>query len=250
MYHLKIYCVYNSTITLITKQLAVMRIHIIAYSLIVILITISSCATFRSPIKGEFNSKTEKNYNAERVKVLFIFSHYRQTIGYDAIPKLDNKRERIRGFDDFFLDALTEISNIENYLSYTEYASDVSNSQRKATKDSLLKKYDLIINIKFMREKSFTKFFFSTIVSAITATVVPIRYKYKYLVEVNVLNSKQQLLKSYSREASLNKWVQTFMLFVYPFHHEKRKKEELYVEFLHNIFLEMEHDKILTSDHK
>ena len=135
-----------------------MKLRIIAYSLVVLLITISSCATFKSPIKGQFNSKTEKNYNAERVKVLFVFSHYRQTIGYDAIPKLDNKRERIRGFDDFFLDALTEISNIENYLSYTEYASDVSNSQRRATKDSLVKKYDLIINIKFIYTLSWIVF--------------------------------------------------------------------------------------------
>lgn len=250
MYLLLLFYVYYPTITLIIKGLTVMKKPIIAYGLVVVLIIISSCATFKSPIIGQFNSDIEKNYKAERVSILFVFSHYRQTIGYDAIPRLDNKRERIQGFDDFFLDALNEISNIEKYSSYTEYASDVSNSKRRTTKDSLLKQHDIIVKVKFMREKSFTKFFFGTIVSSVTATIVPIRYKYKYLVQVEVLNSDQQLLKTYSREATLNKWVQTFMLFIYPFHHEKRKKEELYVEFMHNIFKEMEHDKILTSIHK
>ena len=69
----------------------------------------------------------------------------------------------------------------------------------------------------------------------------------KEVDEVDVFNSEQQLIKSYSRDASLNKWVQTFMVFLYPFHHEKRKKEELYVEFLHDIFEQIESEKILSQ---
>ena len=55
------------------------------------------CATFKSEIKGRFDSTVGKNYGADGVSVFFVFSHLSQTKGYNAIPKLDNKRQRIRG---------------------------------------------------------------------------------------------------------------------------------------------------------
>lgn len=224
-----------------------MKTNILLTSILLICLLLNSCATFKSPIKPQLNQKSNKNYNAERVSVLFEFSHLRQTKGYDAIPRLDNVRERIHGFDDFFLDALKEISNIEYYSTFTNYASDVGNNKRRMLNDSLKHTHNLIIDITFSREKSFSKFFFGTLLSSLSATIIPIRYKYNYFVDIDVYDNNLHLLKSYSREASLNKWVQTFMIFLYPFHHEKRKKEELYVDFMHDVFKEIENDKILKQ---
>ena len=39
----------------------------------------------------------------------------------------------------------------------------------------------------------------------------------------------------------------TLLIFVYPFHPEQRKKEELYVEFLHDIFKQIEKENILKK---
>jgi len=205
------------------------------------------CATFKSEIKGKFSSTGIKNYGADGVSVLFIFSHLRQTKGYDAIPKLDNKRQRIGGFDDFFQDALNEISNINKYSTFTEYASDVNEPERRAIKDSLISTHAYIMKIKFMREKSFTKHFLGKIVSSISLTLLPIPYTYSYSVDLDLFNSQGHLIKSYSRKASLTKWVQTMLIFIYPFHPEKRKKEEIYVDFLHDIFKQIESEKVLKK---
>ncbi len=227
-----------------------MKTNLIPFSLILLiyLLVFNSCATFKSNVHGKFDQTAVKNYNAEKVTVLFIFSHYHQSIGYDAIPILERKNEYIRGFDNFFLDALNEISNIERYSTYTEFASDVGNSERRAMKDSLLTKHDIIIRMKFKQETSFAKFFFGTIVSSISATIIPIRYRYKCAVEMNVYNSKQQLIKSYTRDAILNKWVQTLLVVFYPFHNQKSEKEELYVDIMHDLFKQIETEKVLKKN--
>jgi len=205
------------------------------------------CATFKSEIKGRFDSTVGKNYGADGVSVFFVFSHLNQTKGYDAIPKLDDQRQRIWGFDDFFQDALNEFSNIKNYSTFTDYASDVNDPERRAMKDSLMLTHDFVMKIKFMREKSFTTHFLGKIASTLSLTLLPIPYTYSYSIDVNILNSKGHLIKNYSRKASLTKWVQTFLIFVYPFHPEKRKKEEIYVEFLHDIFKQIETEKVLKK---
>ena len=66
-------------------------------------------------------------------------------------------------------------------------------------------------------------------------------------LNADIFNSKGLLIKSYERNASLTKWVQTFLFFFYPFHPEKRKKEEIFVEFLHDIFKQIETEKILLN---
>lgn len=216
-------------------------------SLVVFLVLLlSSCATFKSPLEGKYELEPQKNYNSEKVSALFIFSHYHQTIGFDAIPRLDNKYEVIKGFDDFFLDALNEISNISQYSTYTEYSSDVADSERRALKDSMVNQHDFVIKAKFIKEKSFAKFFFGIVASSVSLTVIPIRYKYKYSLEVSVYNSEQKLLKTYYRKSDLNNWVQTFLIFAYPFHPQNRKREELYVEFLHDVFKQIESEKTLS----
>ena len=204
--------------------------------LLSVMFSLTHCATFKSDMIGKYDKNSEKNFRAEPVSLLMIFSHYRQTTGLDAIPKLDGQRQRIGGFDDFLVDALNELSNIKRYSTYTEYASDVNDPSRRTQKDSLMRQHDYIMKMKFMRKKSFTKNFLGTLISSTSLTLFPIAYTYKYSLDAELYDSKGQLLKTYSRNASLTKWVQTLLIVVYPFHPEQRKKEELYVEFLHDVF--------------
>ena len=121
-------------------------IFLILASLLVLMTT--GCATFKSEIIGKFNSSAGKNYGSDDVSIFFIISHLNQSKGYDAIPKLENKRQIISGFDDIFKDALNEFSNIKKYSTFTNYASDVNNPERRDKKDSLMQKYDFVIKIK------------------------------------------------------------------------------------------------------
>ncbi|MBN1779612.1 hypothetical protein JW948_00665 [bacterium] len=205
-----------------------------------------NCATFKGDISGKFESPAARNAGAGDVRVFFIFSHLSQTKGYDAIPKLDSERQRIRGFDDFFQYALNELSNIRTYSTFTNDASDVNDPERRTVRDSLMHTHDYVMKITFRREKSFAAHTFGKIISSASLTTVPVPYKYTYTVEVQLLNSKGRLIKNYSRGTALTKWVQTLMIFVYPFHPEKRKKEEIYVEFLHDIFKQIETEKVLN----
>lgn len=202
----------------------------------------TGCATFKSPVNGKYELETKKNTNAEKVNVLFVLSHYEQTKGIDAIPKL---RRPQRNFNDIFSDALGEISNIEKLNSYSLNPQNVEKIEMIESINRAKKENDYFVEIVFKKEKSFIKFFFSVVASSVSATVIPMRYKYKYLVDVKVHNHKQELLKTYSRDAELNKWVQGFMVFLYPFHHEKRKREELFVEYLHDIFRQIETEQVL-----
>ena len=173
-----------------------------------------------------------------------LMTDYCAEIGIN-IPKLDKKHQIIGGFDDFFQDALNEFSNVKNYSTFTEYASDVNEPERRAEKDRLMLTHDYVVKIKIMREKSFSKHFLGSIVSSLSFTLFPIPYTNSYSVDLNILNSKGHLIKNYSRKTTLTKWVQTFLIFIYPFHPEKRKKEEIYVEFLHDIFRQIETEKVL-----
>ena len=208
---------------------------------------LTNCATFKSEIVGKYKAAEVKSDSVDPVRVLFIFSHYRQTKGYDAIAILDNKRERIYGFDNFFNDALQEFSNIKSYDTYTEYASDVNEPERRALKDTLIAKNDFFIKVKFFREKSFARHTLGTIFSSLSLTLLPIPYTYDYALDVAVYDKGKRKIKEYRRSAILTKWVQTFMMFVYPFYPEKRQKEELYVQFMHDIFRQIEAEKILTK---
>lgn len=223
------------------------------YQLILVALTLAAsqlltgCATFKSDMKGTYVSAPEKNYAADQVSALFIFSHFRQTKGLDAIPKLDNQSERIRGFDDFFQDALKEFSNIQSYATFTEYAADVNDPARRMLKDSLMQQHDYIIKMRFMGEKSFSKTFLGSIASSLSLTLLPIPYIYSYSATAEVFDTQGHLLKNYARNAALTKWVQSLLIFIYPFHPEQRKKEELYVQFMHDIFKQIETEKIFKK---
>ncbi len=206
---------------------------------------IAGCATFRSDIKGAYHEKEAKNYGAGKVSVLFIFSHYEQKIGYDAIPKLETKRQIIRDFDDLFIDALNELTNVGKYGTYTEFASDIADAKRRAEKDSMIAAYDYVLRMKFKKENSFAKHFLGTFFSVVSAATLPVPYSTAYSVSVDVYNGDDVLIGSYSSRASLTKWVQTLLVFIYPFHTERRKEEEIYIDFMHDVFRQIESLKVL-----
>ena len=194
---------------------------------------------------GKYEKEAEKNYNAERVDVLFIFSHYRQTKGFDAVPKLDPRP--VNGFEEIFVDAMTEISNISYYSVFTDHASDVNISKRRRMKDSLMNSHDYIIKVKIQREKSFVKYFFATVGAVVSATLLPMPFKYEYTAKIEVLDSNRKLIKAYERKMEITKCWQTFMFFLYPFKNEERQKGLLYVEILHDVFKQIESEKILKK---
>jgi len=208
---------------------------------------LANCATFKSELHGKFEPLPEKNYNSTPVKVCFVFSHYRMVKGMDVIPKLENQFERIKGFDDLFLDATKEFSNIKSYDTYTNYSSDVNDSKRRQLKDSLISKNDFLVEVSITRQKSFAKQFFAIMGSSLSATLLPMPYKNDYSIEIKVFNQNYSLLKTYQRNAAINKWVELFMIFLYPFYPEDRVREELYVEFMHDVFKQMESEKLLKN---
>lgn len=215
-------------------------------AVLIILILVSGCATFRSEIEGAYNQPASKNYNAESVKVLFDLRHLRQTVGLDAIPKLENKYQILSGFDDLLLDGVSELSNIKRWSSFTEYASDISDTKRLDEKDSLIASHDFMIKIEFKKEKSFVKYFLGTVGSTLSATLIPIPYTQNYSMNTDVFDAKGHLLKHYERHASTTKWVEFFLFPIYPFHTEKRKTEDIYVDFLHDVFRQIEAEQVLV----
>ena len=223
----------------------VSKLLITAFISLALLLT--SCATFRSGIDGKFEGESEKNSDAKKVSVLFIFNHFKQAKGFDAIPKLESKSQIINDFDDLFIDAMKELSNIGRYSTFTEFSSDVGDSKRRAEKDSMIASHDYIMRIKFIREHSFVTHFLGTVFSVCSATILPMSYSVDYSATVDLFNSEDILIKSYSRKASLTKWVQTLLVFIYPFHTERRKEEEIYILNMHDIFKQIETERVLVN---
>lgn len=202
------------------------------------------CATFSPPINGLYELNSEKIIGADKVNVLFVFKHYKQTVGIDAVPKLVRPQ---RNFNDIFQAALQEISNIDKFNTITIEANDVNNVDKRNYLARLKNESDYVIEMSFKEEKSFVKFFFGVVASSVSLTVIPIRYKYKYTIETIVKSFNQEPANIYVRNADLNKWVQTFMVFLYPFNHQKREVEEMYIKSMRNIFNEIEDKKVLNS---
>ena len=208
---------------------------------------VSGCATFRSDIEGSYPSPVRKNLGSEKVSVFFLFSHFAQTHGYDAIPKLQKKWSVISDFDDIFLESLKNISNIKNYSTFTDLAEDINSPERRAEKDSLKSLHDFTVQIRFLEEKSFAKHFMSGFFSTVSLTMLPLAYSWEYSIEVDVLDNQGILLQNYRRSAELTTWVQTLLIFVYPFHTQEMKLEEIYISFLSDIFKQIETEKILKK---
>ena len=177
----------------------------------------------------------------------FIFTHVHQNKGWDAIPKLHHQDRYANGFYDFFGNALPLLTNIGSYATFTDRAEDVTEPARRAERDSLATgSHDFTVAMRFSRETSFRRQALGTIASVLTATTVPVPYTRHYSVTAEVRERSGRLLRTYRREATVTLWVEALLVFAYPFHPETRKTDEVYLEFLRDVFREMEADRILV----
>ncbi|HAQ60639.1 TPA: hypothetical protein DCR49_01310 [Candidatus Delongbacteria bacterium] len=225
-----------------------MKDKIITSALLFMIITfIVGCASSKSDLGMAYKGEVKRNPNTEKVSVFFVFSHVRQMVGLDAIPKLENKYQRLNGFDDIFLEAQREFSNLGKYATYVEESSDVNNPVKRAERDSLMKTHDYTIKMRIEAKKKFTNYFLGYLFSTISLTVIPVPYSQEYTVKTDVLDSSNRLVGSYERKATLKNWSQVLLIFVYPFHPEFRKIEEIYMAFLKDTFRQIESEGILRK---
>ena len=108
---------------------------------------LSGCATFKSDIGGRLEAPGTKYTGADKVSVLFVLRHIKQAKGLDAIAKLESEDQIVRDFDNIFLEALGELSNLSNYATFTEFPSDVSKPKRRAERDTMVSQYDFVFRI-------------------------------------------------------------------------------------------------------
>jgi len=206
---------------------------------------LSGCAASRSPVSGLFDRPAEKNYGAEKVSVFFLFRHFAQQHGFDSIPKLKN--QGVADFDNIFRDALTEVSNIGQYTTFVEMPGDVNLPKRRQDMEDYRKANDYTIEISFFEESSFKQQCFSGLITLLSLTAIPMPYTWDYTITANVSDPQGRLLHSYTRQATLDNWVEAFLVFVYPFHPLEGKREAIYAESLHDIFKQIETEKVLKK---
>lgn len=233
----------SKTISEIGDKMKIINILLIGF----VVVFFSGCATFRSNLQGVYMGEVKRNPNVQPVRTFYIFTHVEQTIGYDAVPKIVRKNSQIQSFDEIFSDALRKISNTGQFATFTEEASDINKPERRALRDSLKDQFDYTIKIRFVTEKYFSGYFLGTIFSSLTATLVPVPYKQYYRMETEIYRKDGHLVKSYKRSATLTKWVEAFLIFVYPFHPENRKREEVYVAMMHDTFKQIESEGVFIK---
>lgn len=207
-----------------------------------LLLLIASCATIKSPMHGKFEGEKASLIKSADVNVLFVFKNYSQTVGVDVVPK---NRRLPHNFNDMFREALEELSNIGSYNSITMDANFVNNKQKRQNLIRQKKESDFVIEFEIKKQRSFSKYFFGTVASSLSLTLFPVKYSDKYTVNAKVYKADGVILGEYQRSSELKKWVQTLMIFVYPFHHEKKKKEQVFVSSLADIFTQIESERIL-----
>lgn len=211
-----------------------------------LLLILAGCAASRSDLGGAFEGSPEPR-SREPVTVAFVFTHTHQNLGLDVVPKLHHPNRYANGFYDLFRDALPELSNVRSYDTYTDAADDVTSPERRELRDSLTSgRHDYTIQVRFRREASFARQALGTLTSAITLTLLPVPFTRRYSVDAEVTDRAGRPVEHYQRDARVTNWVQLFLIFAYPFHPEERKTEEVYLEFLHDIFREIEADGVLA----
>ncbi len=226
------------------KKIAVKTLFVLFYLLSLL---ISGCAASRSELQMAYTGEIKRNSSHDPVSVLFVFSHLNQMEGLDAIPKLENRYRRLSGFDDIFLEAQRELSNLGKYATYVEESSDVNDPAKRDLRDSLMKTMDYTVKMRIEAKKSFSNYFLGGLISTATVTLIPIAYTQNFTVITEVLNSKNEFVAKYERRASVSNWSQLFLIFVYPFHPENRKIEEVYMDFLRDTFRQIESEGVLKK---
>lgn len=206
---------------------------------------LAGCIATRSEIQGGFTGQAEKNRAAEKVSVLFHFKPIQQQHGFDSIPKL--KSFVVKDFDDLFRDALTEISNISQYNTFIESPHDVNVLKRRQELENFKNSHDYTLEVTFFEESSFKQQCLSGTISLISLAVIPMPYTWDYTISANLLDKKGNSIRSYQRKATLDNWVEALLIFAYPFYPVEGKREEIYALSLHDIFRQIETEKILKK---
>jgi len=219
------------------------RIARLAHSLLLCLLT-AGCATFPGDMEGAFAGPERSAPAAGDVSVLFLLRHVKQAKGLDAIPKLIRESQIVRDFDNLFVDAVTEISNLSSYTSFSEFPSDVSQPERVARRDELIQTCDYVVRVRILEEYSFVRQFFGNVISVVSVTLLPVPYTTHYSIEVEVTQAGSRVA-SYRRSSSKTMWVQTFLLFIQPFRNDTIVRERIYIDLLHDVFRELEADGVL-----
>lgn len=204
----------------------------------------TGCATFAGDMEGAFTGAVRSAPASQEVSVLFLLRHVRQAHGMDAIPKLMAERQIVRDFDNLLVDAVSEFSNLSAYTSFTEFPSDVSDPERMARKDELIRTRDFVVRVDLMEEYSFVRQFFGRVLSVVSLTAIPVPYTTRYSIDVRVMQGEREVA-AYHRSNSKRLWVQAFLLFIQPFHNDTIVKERIYIDLLHDVFREMEAGGVL-----
>lgn len=206
---------------------------------------LSGCAAARSEIAGRFDRPAEKNSAVDKVSVFFNFRNLAQQHGFDSIPKLH--AYGVKDFDNVFRDALPEISNISLYNTFVESPQDVNALKRRQELDNFKNSHDFTVEIVFLEESSFKQQCLSGTISLLSLTVIPMPYSWDYTITATVTDKKGVNVRSYQRKATLDNWVEALLIFAYPFYPLEGKREEIYSESLHDIFRQIEAEKILKK---
>lgn len=201
------------------------------------------CAASRSDIEGLYTGAAARNTGATPVSVVFVFRHLSQQHGFDTIPKL--KFEGVKDFDNLFRDALREISNLSRYETFTELPDDVNDPKRREKLATARSSADYAVELELLEESSFKQQFLSATISLLSLSVIPMPYDWNYTIRADLKARDGTLRASYQRKATLSDWIQTFLIFVYPFHPIEGKREQIYSESLHDIFRQIESEKVL-----
>ena len=204
----------------------------------------TGCATFPGAIRGAYSGPTRAAATPRDVSVLFLLRHVRQAKGLDAIPKLIEERGIVRDFDNLLLDAVEEIGNLGAYTSFTEFPSDVSQPDRVARREELIRTHDYVVRIEIREEYSFVRQFFGRVVSVVSVTLLPIPYTTHYSIEVDVVRGGVETA-SFRRSSSKTMWVQALLLFIQPFRNDTIVRERIYIDLLHDVFREVEASEVL-----
>ena len=206
---------------------------------------LAGCAASRSQLSGTFSQPAEKNVGADKVSVFFQFRHLSQEHGFDSIPKL--QAQGVKDFDNLFRDALGEMSNISSYVTFTEAPSDVSNPKRRQEFEKLRSEHDFTLKVDFFEESSFKQQCLSGTISLLSLTLIPMPYTWEYTITANLNDKNGKHAGTYQRKATLDNWMQALLIFAYPFYPIEGVREEIYEESLHDIFRQIETEKVLKK---
>ena len=218
---------------------------LLAPAALFLIAALSGCAASRSEIMGAWKLPAEKNTGAAKVSVFFLFRQLEQQVGFDAAPKL--KSIPVKDFDNIFRDSLTEITNIGDYATDTEQPQDVNNPERRKKRDTLRESFDYTLDIRILEESSFKQQCFSATLNLLSLSLIPMPYSWDYTMNVDIYDKSGRLVRNYQRQANLSNWVELFLIFAYPFHPLEGKWEEIYSGFLHNVFRQIEAEKVLKK---